>query len=206
MWSNTTKGLYNAVLIQTISGAAAALFSLIMVFQIMANPLSALSGLRTWEILIMIAGIGSLAGYILFFININKFQEIVKPEDQQAVKNIKIAMILTVVNAFLGILGTLAPVLAVVFGFITFIIGIIALVLNLMGYSALKKSPTFPEIARIGAGKIFTATILCIVCSFFAGFFLYLAPIIALIAYLAVIYSWVMQLQGWALIARSEQN
>ena len=206
MWKNTTKGLYNAVLIQTLCGAASALFSVIMAIQIMANPLSALSGFPVLNLLIMFAGIGSLVGFILFFININKFQAVVNVEDQSAVKNIKISMILSIVNAALGILSLLAPVLAVAFGVIVFILGIAVLVFQLVGYASLKKSQTFPEIARIGAGKIFTAIILSLVCGFIAGLFLGLVPFIALLAYLGVIYSWILQLQGWALIARSEQN
>lgn len=78
-WSLTTKGLYNAVLIQTICGAANALFSAILMIQLMSadslSDLAALAdGASVWGILGLIAGIGSLVGFILFFMNIAKFK------------------------------------------------------------------------------------------------------------------------------------
>lgn len=205
-WSLTTKGMYNAVLIQTICGAAAALFSAILSIQLMSvdslSDLAALAdGASVWSILGLIAGIGSLVGFILFFMNIAKFKTLVNANDAPAVGNIHTAMILTIVNAVLSILGVFIPFL----GIITLIIAIIALVFQLMGYNALKNSTTFPDIAREGANKIFTAIIISLVAGFISGLFSVLVPILGLIAYLAVIYAWIMQLQGWALIAKSEQ-
>lgn len=205
-WSLTTKGMYNAVLIQTICGAANALISAILMIQLMSadslSDLAALAdGASVWGILGTIAGIGSLVGFILFFMNIAKFKTLVNANDAPAVGNIHTAMILTIVNAVLSILGVFIPFL----GIITLIIAIIALVFQLMGYNALKNSTTFPDIAREGANKIFTAIIISLVAGFISGLFSVLVPILGLIAYLAVIYAWIMQLQGWALIAKSEQ-
>ena len=205
-WSLTTKGLYNAVLIQTICGAANALISAILMIQLMsADSLSDLAaivdGASVWGILGLIAGIGSLVGFILFFMNIAKFKTLVNANDAPAVGNIHTAMILTIVTAVLSILATFIPFLSI----ITLIIAIIALVFQLMGYNALKNSTTFPDIAREGANKIFTAIIISLVAGFVSGLFSVLVPILGLIAYLAVIYAWIMQLQGWALIAKSEQ-
>jgi cellulose synthase/poly-beta-1,6-N-acetylglucosamine synthase-like glycosyltransferase len=73
-----------------------------------------------------------------------------------------------------------------------------------MGYSALKNSATFPTAAREGAGKIFNAIIISLIGGFVAGIFILLVPVISIIAYAAVIYAWILQLQGWALIAKSE--
>lgn len=205
-WSLTTKGLYNAVLIQTICGAANALISAILMIQLMSadslSDLAALAdGASVWGILGTIVGIGSLVGFILFFMNIAKFKTLVNANDAPAVGNIHTAMILTIVNTVLSILGVFIPFLAI----IVLIIAIIALVLQLMGYNALKNSTTFPDIAREGANKIFTAIIISLVAGFVSGLFSVLVPILGLIAYLAVIYAWIMQLQGWALIAKSEQ-
>ncbi len=205
-WSLTTKGLYNAVLIQTICGAATALISAIISIQLMSadslSDLAALAdGASVWGILGIIVGIGSLVGFILFFMNIAKFKTLVNANDAPAVGNIHTAMILTIVNAVLSILGVFIPFL----GIITLIIAIIALVFQLMAYNALKNSTTFPDIAREGANKIFTAMIISLVAGFISGLFSVLVPILGLIAYLAVIYAWIMQLQGWALIAKSEQ-
>ena len=150
-WSLTTKGLYNAVLIQTICGAATALISAILIIQLMSvdslSDLAALAdGVTVWSILAIIAGIGSLVGFILFFMNIAKLKTLVNANDAPAVGNIHTAMILTIVNAVLIILNEFIPFL----GIIALIILIIALVLQLMGYNALKNSTTFPDIAREG--------------------------------------------------------
>lgn len=208
-WSLTTKGLYNAVLIQTICGAANALISAIIMIQLMsADSLIDLAAIAdsasvggVWGILGLIAGIGSLVGFILFFMNIAKFKTLVNANDAPAVGNIHTAMILTIVTAVLSILAAFIPFLSI----ITLIIAIIALVFQLMGFNALKNSTTFPDIAREGANKIFTAIIISLVAGFVSGLFSVLVPILGLIAYLAVIYAWIMQLQGWALIAKSEQ-
>lgn len=205
-WSLTTKGLYNSVLIQTICGAAVALIPAILKIQLMSvdslSDLAALAdGVSVWGTLVLIAGIGYLVGLILFFINIAKFKTIVNANDAPAVGNIHTAMILTIVNAVLIILGVYIPFLRI----IILIITIIALVLLLMGYNALKNSTTFPDIACEGANKIFTAIIISFVAKFVSGLLSNLVPILGLIKYLAYIYALIMQLQGWALIAKSEQ-
>lgn len=205
-WSLTTKGLYNAVIIQTICGAAAVLIPAILKIQLMSadsiSDYKALEdGASVWGILVLIAGIGFLVGFILFFINIAKFKTLVNANDAPAVGNIHTAMILTIVNAVLIIPGVYIPFLRI----IILIIIIIALVLLLMGYNALKNSTTFPDIAREGANKIFTAIIISFVAKFVSRLLSNLVPILGLIEYLAVIYALIMQLQGWALIAKSEQ-
>lgn len=209
-WSLTTKGLYNAVLIQTICGAAVALIPAILKIQLMLadspSDLEALEdGASVWGTLVLIAGIGFLVGFILFFINIAKFKTLVNANDAPAVGNIHIAMILTIVNAVLIILGVYIPFLRIIILIIILIIIIIALVLLLMGYNALKNSTTFPDIAREGANKIFTAIIISLVAKFVSRLLSDLVPILGLIEYLADIYALIMQLQGWALIAKSEQ-
>lgn len=205
-WSLTTKGLYNAVLIQTICGAAVVLIPAILKIQLMSadspSDLEALAdGASVWGNLVLIAGIGFLVGFILFFINIAKFKTLVNANDAPAVGNIHTAMILTIVNAVLIIPGVYIPFLRI----IILIIIIIALVLLLMGYNALKNSTTFPDIAREGANKIFTAIIISFVAKFVSRLLSNLVPILGLIEYLADIYALIMHLQGWALIAKSEQ-
>ncbi len=202
LWSKTTGGLYTAVLVQTISGAAANLFLIISAIMIMSNPFSyALGGgYQTMSILTLIAGIGSLVGFILFFMNIAALKGLVDPQDAPAVSYIHTAMILTIINAVLSIIGTFVPFLSI----IVLILSIVALVFQLMGYSALKNSATFPTAAREGAGKIFNAIIISLIGGFVAGIFILLVPVISIIAYAAVIYAWILQLQGWALIAKSE--
>lgn len=138
LWSKTTGGLYTAVLVQTISGAAANLFLIISAIMIMSNPFSyALGGgYQTMSILTLIAGIGSLVGFILFFMNIAALKGLVDPQDAPAVSYIHTAMILTIINAVLSIIGTFVPFLSI----IVLILSIVALVMTLNGWKLISEA------------------------------------------------------------------
>lgn len=70
----------------------------------------------------------------------------------------------------------------------------------MVAYSKLKKSPTFPELARKGASMLFTAMLLALIGSIFG-----LIPIVgAVIAGIFNIISFIMVLLGWKKIADAD--
>ena len=203
LWSKVTGSLYKAVLTQAISSIVTSLLSIISVIMLMSDPCgyTLVGGFQTILILIMIARIGSLIGFILFFINITKLKEQVNSLDAKAVGNIQTAMILTIVSAIVSVIGLFLPFINI----IAQVVSIIALVFQMMGYYALKSSTTFPTTAREGARKVFNAIIVNLVAGIVASLFILQAPVISILAYVAIICAWTMQLRGWALIAKSEE-
>ena len=197
LWSKVTGSLYKAVLTQAISGITVCLLSVVSVIMINSDPIGYVKGggFQTILILIMIAGIGSLVGFILFFINITKLKEQVNSLDAQAVGNIHTAMILAIIYAIVSVIGRFVLFMNI----IALVLSIVAFAFQFMGYSALKSSTTFPEIARAGAGKIFTAMILNLV-----GLVICWIPIIGFISVILSIFALVFTLNGWKLISKAE--
>lgn len=203
LWSKVTGSLYKAVLTQAISGITVCLLSVVSVIMINSDPIGYVKGggFQTILILIMIAGIGSLVGFILFFINITKLKEQVNSLDAQAVGNIHTAMILAIIYAIVSVIGRFVLFMNI----IALVLSIVAFAFQFMGYSALKSSTTFPTTAREGASKVFNAIIINLIASFVASLFVLQAPVVSILAYVAIICAWAMQLRGWALIAKSEE-
>lgn len=195
-WSTVTKGIYNAVLLYVWGGIAAAIFPLFAKVSDMGDMASGdIAGAMVWglwDILELVASLAVIAGYVLFYIGLNKWRAIADGADSQAINKLRIAALLTmiaVVVAFIPGIGWIAsPVLELV-----------AVILMLMGYSALKKSATMPEGAAKGARKLYTAQVLNIVAcvlGFIPVIGWIVAPILELIAFFKV-------LGGWKAIANS---
>ena len=193
MWKTITGNLYKGVQIQIWCNIAAAVFALIGVLTIAGDIASGdLFGALvwdTWDTLGLIANLGAIYGFWVFFSNLKPWQAIVAQEDAKAVGNIYTATLLQMI----AIVLTYIPFVGLVAG----ILNIIAWVMLLIAYSNLKNSATFP--AKEGAGKIFTAMILSVVGAIIAWI-----PIIGLIGSFLAIVALVMTLNGWKAIANAE--
>lgn len=193
MWKTITGNLYKGVQIQIWCNIAAAVFALIGVLTIAGDIASGdLFGALvwdTWDTLGLIANLGAIYGFWVFFSNLKPWQAIVAQEDAKAVGNIYTATLLQMI----AIVLTYIPFVGLIAG----ILNIIAWVMLLIAYSNLKNSATFP--AKEGAGKIFTAMILSVVGAIIAWI-----PIIGLIGSFLAIVALVMTLNGWKAIANAE--
>ena len=195
MWKTVTGNLYKGVQIQIFCNIAVTIFAFISAISDLGDLASGdLAGAVTWgfwDFMELAASIGAIYGFWIFFSNIKPWQAIVANEDKSAVGNLYTA--------------TLLQMIAIVLGFIPFV-GIVGVILNfvawillLMAYSRLKGSATFPVAAKAGAGKIFTAMILNLV-----GAIIGWIPVIGIIGSILSIIALVMTLNGWKLIAQSE--
>ena len=195
-WSTVTKSIYKAVLLYVWAGIAAAIFPIFAKLGSAADLASGdLAGAVTWgiwDILGLVASLAIIAGYVLFYIGLNKWRGVADAADTQAINRLRIAALLTMIAVVVvyipGIGWIAAPILELV-----------AVILMLLGYSALKQSTTVPEGAAKGAGKLYTAqslSIIAVVIGWIPVIGWVVAPILELIAFFKV-------LGGWKAIANS---
>lgn len=195
-WSTVTQGIYKAVLIYVCCGIASSLFS---AFGSAGDAADAFSGDMVgavawgiWDILGLVATIGVIAGYFLFYSGLNKWKDLVDGNDAVAVNRLRLAALLTMIGcvlAYIPAVGTIASA----------ILSLIALILMILGYSALKQSATLREGARVGAGKLYTAQILSVI-----AFVVAWIPVIGWIAApILSIIAFFKMLSGWKAIANS---
>lgn len=198
-WKQTTGDLYKAVLIYTWAGIASAIFGCIGSLTATASAVASFAsgnfpggGFGFWDALEILAAIAIIYGYWLFLKSLVPFKEQVNAVDAPRVGSIRTATILAIVAAILVVI----PFLGLVGG----IINLISWIMLLIAYSGLKSSTTFPEGARRGASKLFTAMILGII-----GWVIGLIPLVGgIIETILAIISFFLVLSGWKCISLSE--
>ena len=199
-WSQTTKKIFYGILLYSIAGILYGIF----------DPINSLVG--TGNMISSFAGGGSMPGggfistlcnlllaaiiigYILAFLGLTGFKKILGTEDASAIGKVRTAFILAIIAAgvdFIPLMGWAAG-----------IINIIAFILMLLGYAALKKSTTFPELARKGASTLFIALILLLI-----GALISFIPFIgSIINGVLGIIAYIMTLVGWKKIVNAKEQ
>lgn len=199
-WKQTTAALYKAVMIYTLAGVAVSVFTFILTITITANVFSAISagdvpsvgGLGVWSILNILATIAIVYGYWLFLRSLTVFAGLVAPADAPRIGTIRTATIVSLV----GVIVACIPIVSFAGG----ILNLIAWIMLLMAYANLKDSPTFPALARTGAGRVFLAMILGVL-----GWLLGWIPVVgAFITLILSIIAFFLVLSGWKTISQSE--
>ena len=195
-WKTVTANLYKGVKIQVLCNIAVAVFG---AFAALGNAADLAEGFAKgelslgwgiWDYLEFAASIGAIYGFWIFFSNLKPWQALLTGNDSKAVGRIHTATILQIVAIVLAFI----PLIGIIGG----ILNLVAWVLLLMAYSDLKNSSTFP--ASEGAGKIFTAMILNLVAAIIGWI-----PVIGLIGTILSIVAFIKTLNGWKLIADSNQ-
>ena len=199
-WQNATKGLYQAILINVLASIAGVVFGFFAGLSEAGDTFVALAegtidmGWGIWDYLELIANLAVIAAQVLFFIRLADWKNVLVGKDAEAVGKLRLAMILSVVGIVIAFIPAIGWILAL-------LLSIAALVLQLLGYAALKNSTTLPENASKGAGKVYTSQILAIVAVVVAWI-----PLIGGIgALVCEVIAFVMMLQGWKLIANSAE-
>ena len=171
-WNLTTEAIYKNVMLYSIAGMVAGLFSIIP--------------LMGW--LVNVCNICVAAGFIAFFIRLKDMQLLVDPADTQAAKylcNGVLIHILSLMLRFIPAIGWILGPIAV----------IVSCVFMLMGYNGLKKSETFP--GKDGMKLLFIAMIIGIV-----GGVLDIIPAIGdILGGICYIVEFVLVLLGWKKVA-----
>ncbi|MBR2962009.1 MAG: hypothetical protein IKC42_03185 [Alistipes sp.] len=179
-WSVVTGKLYKAVLIQIVCNFLAILFGAFSGFS-----------LGFTLVLAIIASIGAVVGYILFFLALGEWRQIVDANDYHGVNRLRTAVCLNIIGTIIGCI----PLLGWLGGIICFI----GFVLMLLGYNELKKSTTFPELAREGTGRLYTSMILNII-AVLVGFIPLAGGFIELVISIVAFY---YMFTGWKAISES---
>ncbi len=178
-WKNTTSKIFLGVLLFSLSGIAGGILAALLGL--------VLKSLTLVSIVVLIAGIAAILGYVLYVLGLGNFKNILSGEDAAAVSKIWLAALLALAGSVITVVTSFIPGIAI----IGTIAAIAAYVLNLLGFMALKNSSTFPTMAKAGANKLFLAYILYLAGSI-AAFFLpsFIAGIINLVALVMIILGW----------------
>lgn len=198
-WKQTTSDLYKAVKIYTFAAIAAAIFGFIATIGSAASAIASLAGsgsgggFGVWNILEILATVALIYGYWLFIKTLDIFKKQVNPTDAPRIGSIRTATILSIVGAIVACI----PLLGLVGG----ILNLVAWIMLLIAYANLKNSVTFPEGARRGMSKLFTAMILGII-----GWVIGLIPLAGdIIEMILEIVAFVIVLLGWKNVSESEE-
>lgn len=192
-WSTVTGNLYKGILIQVCCNIAAVIFGWLA----SANDAAGLFSMQApswgfWDFLELAANIGAIYGFWVFFANLKPWKALANENDAKPIGSIYTATMLQIVAIVIGFIPLI--------GFFGIILNIVAWILLLMAYNNLKVSTTFPATAKDGANKLFLAMIISLV-----GAILSIIPLIGIIGDILAIAAFFMNLQGWSLIAKSEQ-
>ncbi len=188
-WMTVTKQMYYGVLIYSICGVLA---NVVGPISTVSSGISMVSGNGgggggVFNIIISLA---IIAGYVMFFLGLKDFRAVVNIQDRDAVQKLFTATIISIVGYVLGLIpvaGWLLKGICV----------IVSCVMMLIGYSALKKSQTFPTLACEGASKLYTAMILSII-----GAVIGLIPLVGgVIGGILDIIALILIILGWKRIA-----
>ncbi|GHT10201.1 hypothetical protein AGMMS4956_01170 [Bacteroidia bacterium] len=162
-WLEVTKKVFNGILLYAGAGLLLGIFDPINSLVSAGDGLAALGGVKNasggagtfLSVLCNIFQAGVILGCILIYLGLTGFKNILEGTDKKSIGKVRIAYILLLI----GVAVDFIPLM----GWVSAILGIIALIYMLLGYSALKSSATFPELARKGASQLFIALILLIV-------------------------------------------
>ena len=195
MWSEKTKAIFSGVLIYSVAKVVYAIFDPINNLSSAAGAMSSLLGggsnsssIGFLDILCYLALAGIIGGYYLFLKGLGEFRALLAPADSLAINRIRNGIII-------GLVATAVDFIPLL-GWVEGILNIIAFVLMLLGYSALKKSTTFPSEATKGAARLYMSMILALI-----GAILGFIPLAGgFIEMVFVIIVFFMTLSGWNMI------
>ena len=170
-WNNNTALIYKDVLIYSIAGICASLFSIIP--------------MMGW--LEKLCNVLVIAGFAFFFVRIKNLAELSEGADAEALKKLTVGILCY----FLGKMLTNIPAAGFVLGPIATIVGFVFMFL---AYNALSKSATFPRPEGMKLLKI--ALIIGIVGGVFS-----IIPIIKIVGGILYIAEFVLILLGWKKVA-----
>ncbi|MCL2561316.1 MAG: hypothetical protein FWE10_03220 [Rikenellaceae bacterium] len=214
-WQQKTNPIWIAVLLFAIGGAlypfASSFHSVSSSVTGLANTAAAFTGGKAvstfsiWGLLKWVFLLAALAGYALFIISLGNFRTILDAKDGEAVGKVRTGALLHVVAYLCLFLGMLFW--TKFFTICSSIVSIIAFIMMLMGYSALKNSSTFPAKARKGASHLFLSMILSVVAIgliLLLGWIPILGAVIVLIAGIIALIAYIFVFVGWAAIKNAD--
>ena len=209
-YKNAVNKVFMAVLIVAILGVLTSIFSafiattaaLDMTQAIVMGTSMPFTGLLTVLILPLLV----VAANIYFVICLGHLANAVHENDVPAVKKLRTAMILSIISSIIGLCiflvilsGSLTAIatMGAVIGIACAVLSIIAYIFELIAYSKLKASETFP--GKDGAKLLFIAAIIALCCGVVGAI-----PFLGVIGGIGAIVAMVLNIVGWVKIKNSE--
>ena len=127
-WKNATSKIFLGVLLFSLSGIAGGILAALLGL--------VLKSLTLVSIVVLIAGIAAILGYVLYVLGLGNFKNILSGEDAAAVSKIWLAALLALAGSVITVVTSFIPGIAI----IGTIAAIAAYVLNLLGFMADRKS------------------------------------------------------------------
>ncbi|MDR2562411.1 MAG: hypothetical protein LBC98_00540 [Prevotellaceae bacterium] len=201
LWSLETKKIFNGILLFSLSWIAYGIFDPIeslfsgidtlSSFGGSSSPTGAAGTVLSVICYILLAGIG--AGYVLTIKGLKSFGNILEEADGKSVDSVRKAFILALIAVALDCLPFIP-------GIVGDIVYLIAVIMMLMGYGALKKSSTFA--GSKGAATLYIAALLIVI-----GWALDFIPLVGdWLEGLLTIIAYVLTLLGWGKIKNAEAS
>lgn len=161
-WVKVTANIYMGVLIYQLGGV---IHSILDPINSLVSGVSNIASFASsgnvdfspgfLDVLMWILSLGIICGYVIFLMGLQQWKPMLKEGDAKAVQQVWLGVVL-------GLVATVFNMIPL-FGLFAGLINIVAFILMLLGYNALKTSATFPADAKVGAGKLYIAMILTIV-------------------------------------------
>ena len=192
LWKSSTKNIYIGVLLYYLCDILVDILGLVNSANSLASFMGGGSSNGSGDIFEYIVKGAVFVGAVLIFVGLGKFKNAVDKADKANVNKLYNALILL----FIGSIVDFIPLL----GWIAGIMNIIAMILMLTSFSILKKSQTFPTLAKKGASQLHTAMVLSII-AIVVGWI----PLIGVIALVFSIIALIFIISGWNNI-NSQEN
>ena len=192
LWKSSTKNIYIGVLLYYLCDILVDILGLVNSANSLASFMGGGSSNGSGDIFEYIVKGAVFVGAVLIFVGLGKFKNAVDKADKANVNKLYNALILL----FIGSIVDFIPLL----GWIAGIMNIIAMILMLTSFSILKKSQTFPTLAKKGASQLHTAMVLSII-AIVVGWI----PLIGVIAIVFSIIALIFIISGWNNI-NSQEN
>lgn len=190
-WNKETRKAYVGTLLYSLLGILASILTPIAAAGSLMSAVRGSSGGGFLGVLLVIVQLCVIAGYVMFFLAVKDLKEITEGEDQTAFKKVYLSIIFSVLASLFSIFHV---------PFVPGICSIVACILLILGYNALKKSAAiaaFSPAAAKGFKRLFTAEILIII-----GVVVGWIPLIGdVIGAIISIIAWIMILLGWKAVA-----
>jgi hypothetical protein len=194
-WTDTTKKIYNGVLLYSLVGLFYPFFKAInSVTSSTSNLMSLVGGGDEVDdisdgaqafVYILLAAI--IFGYILYITGLGSFAQMLEEPEKSSVGKVRSGAIVMIV-------ATLAEMF--IWSWIASIIYLVGFIIMMVGFSGMKKSGTFPRQAISGASTLFTSMILLII-----GFIVGLIPFVGgFVEGILCLIAFIMNISGWAKI------
>lgn len=193
LWNSTVKQIIYANILQLACGLIAGILSVVATASFLGGSSS---GAATSGALAIVFSLGTLAGFIWYFVKIIQFVNMQATEqDKAAINQVKISIIINIVASLLALIPAIGWIFALIGG-------LIASIMLILAFSQYGRSTALPAQGVAGAGQLKIYAIVALV-----GAILTIIPVIGgILSLICSIVAIVFMFMGWSKIATACPN